>query len=675
MFESKIIQRVKEILNSNEELREKYITDRGGVKRNLVSQDIKKYDEKLLTSLLKDDLIKKSYTSIIDGTTIFKADEFSETFLYKEYWEDSYTKFSNKIGLTSSGKFIDESTDVVLDFPYKDTVLKAGMSKEDVEKKDLEPNEPFLNETLAKPEIDELFEPKILVNAKKYDKDGDHKVTEFSEKDNLIIKGNNLIALHSLEKKYAGKIKVILIDPPYNTGSDSFKYNDNFSNSTWLTFMKNRLEISKKLLSDNGVILISIDENEEAYLKVLCDNIFGKNNFIQNFHIQVRYGNKSLNEKNDFQPIMEYVLAYGKNKNLVKPNKPSKPYDMSKFNLEIKEKDPDKSFEISNHKVDVFMPGSYEINKQKNVNNDFNLFKETWVTGSIYSNTGHGKMYQKVVEPRRNKDGLGCLYKIYGLGEDGLGYRYMTGPQKENAKYGKMYNQVPVEKRNGILDGTYSKSLPIINYYDFSPDYGNIRQEGHVAFNGGKKPEKMLKMFIQMFSNKDDIVLDFHLGSGSTAAAAHKLKRRYIGIEQMNYVEDKAVTRLKNVIQGDKTGISKEVNWQGGGSFVYAELMEKNQGYLDDISNASNLNELNRVYDRMKDNVDFDFRVDLDSFEKDKDKLSFEDQRDMLVKIIDKNQLYYNEANIDDENLHDILSDDDFQFNKSFYGKEDDLNA
>ena len=165
------------------------------------------------------------------------------------------------------------------------------------------------------------------------------------------------------------------------------------------------------------------------------------------------------------------------------------------------------------------------------------------------------------------------------------------------------------------------------------------------------------------------------MGSGTTQAVAMKMGRRFIGIEQMNYINTISVPRLQKVIDGEQGGISKDVDWQGGGSFVYAELMEKNQGYLNDVLNAQNSNELNKVYDRMKDNVDFDFRVDLDSFEKDKDKLSFEDQRDMLVKIIDKNQLYYNEANIDDKNVHDILSDVDYQFNKSFYGKGDDLNA
>src|SRR5699024_9692069 len=216
-------------------------------------------------------------------------------------------------------KFIDESTDVVLDFPYKDTVLKASMSKEDTDKDDLRPDEPFLNEVIAKEEIDVLLDKKILVNAKKYDEDGEHEVDSFSEEDNLIIKGNNLLALHTLKEKYAGKVKLIYIDPPYNTGKDAFNYNDRFNHSSWLTFMQNRLEVAWELLTDDGTIWISIDDfnykdqfnhsswltfmqnklevewelltddgtiwisiddYESHYLKVLSDNIFGRENFL-----------------------------------------------------------------------------------------------------------------------------------------------------------------------------------------------------------------------------------------------------------------------------------------------------------------------------------------------------------------------------------------------------------
>src|SRR5699024_9226542 len=217
-----------------------------------VIQDLDAYNKKLLKEFIQNETIKDNFTVDIEGNTILQTNKLSELFEVDEYWQDSYTKYSKKIGLTASGKFIDESTDVVLDFPYKDTVLKASMSKEDTDKDDLRPDEPFFNEVIAKEEIDVMLDKKILVNAKKYDENGVHEVDSFYEDDNLIVKGNNLLALHTLKEKYAGKVKLIYIDPPYNTGGDSFNYNDKFDHSTWLTFMKNRVEIAYELLSTTG---------------------------------------------------------------------------------------------------------------------------------------------------------------------------------------------------------------------------------------------------------------------------------------------------------------------------------------------------------------------------------------------------------------------------------------
>src|SRR5699024_7443649 len=240
--------------------------------KNKVIQDLDNYEEKLLGAFISNETLKNNFTIDIAGNIVVQTNKLIELFEADEYWQDSYTKYSKKIGLTAGGKFIDESTDVVLDFPYKDTVLKASMSKEDTDKDDLRPDEPVLNEIIAKEEIYILLEKKILVNAKKYDKNGVHEVDSFSEDDNLIMKGNNLLALHTLKEKYAGKVKMIYIDPPYNTGNDSFNYNDQFNHSTWLTFIKNRLEIAYSLLSDEGSIWINIDDDESHYLKVISDS-------------------------------------------------------------------------------------------------------------------------------------------------------------------------------------------------------------------------------------------------------------------------------------------------------------------------------------------------------------------------------------------------------------------
>ena len=192
---------------------DKYFIE-GIVHKSKVIQDLDEYDVALIEAFIGNETVKSNFTINIAGNIVIQTNKLLDLFEADEYWQDSYTKYSKKIGLTAGGKFIDESTDVVLDFPYKDTVLKASMSKEDTDKDDLRPDEPFLNEVIEKEEIDVLLDKKILINAKKYDADGEHEVDSFSEDDNLIIKGNNLLALHTLKEKYAGKVKLIYIDPP-----------------------------------------------------------------------------------------------------------------------------------------------------------------------------------------------------------------------------------------------------------------------------------------------------------------------------------------------------------------------------------------------------------------------------------------------------------------------------
>lgn len=228
---------------------------------NLASQD----DDKLLEFLLSNESFKQRFFTALNSAFIFKKEEFL-SFLNLRLLNASYTKFSNKIGLSTHETFIKKDDKVVLNFAFKDGVIKGGQSKDEDKK-----NEIFFNEILAKDEIDVLFARKALQN---FEFIGQGDLKENLNNANLLIKGNNLLALHSLKKKFANKVKLIYIDPPYNTGNDSFNYNDNFNHSTWLTFMKNRLEIAKDFLRDDGVIFIQCDDNEQAYLKVLCDEIF-----------------------------------------------------------------------------------------------------------------------------------------------------------------------------------------------------------------------------------------------------------------------------------------------------------------------------------------------------------------------------------------------------------------
>ena len=415
--------------------------------------------------------------------------------------------------------------------------------------------------------------------------------------ENLYIEGDNLEVLKILQESYLGKVKMIYIDPPYNTGKD-FIYRDNFQHSQqdedeqigvldeddnrlfentesngrfhsdWCSMIYSRLTMARNMLSDDGVIFISIDDNEYYNLSQICDEVFGTENRLETFHVQVRYGNKSLNEKDDFQKLIEYVLIYAKSRHAFKPKKETEAYKLQKFNLNIMElKSPDKHFKVNGREVDVFLPGSYSITTVDDDQvNTMEFFKETWVTGSIYSGTGHGLVYQQVVEPRIDDDGFGVLYKIYGLGEDGLGYRYMTGPKQQTAKYGKMYNKIPLEKLEGLRAGTYRKEKPILNFYDYSPDFGNIRSEGGIAFNGGKKPVKMLKNILNLIPSSDFICLDFFSGSATTAHAIMQLNaedgghRKFIMVqipEKCNESSEAYKAGYKNICEIGKERIRR----------------------------------------------------------------------------------------------------------------------
>jgi adenine-specific DNA-methyltransferase len=377
---------------------------------------------------------------------------------------------------------------------------------------------------------------------------------------NFLLEGDNLHSLKLLEKTHKEKIDVIYIDPPYNLGKKDFSYNDTFVNeddgykhSKWLSFMNVRLEIAYQLLSKNGLIAISIDETEYAQLKLLCDDIFGEKNRLITFHIQVRYDNKNLNTKNDWQPIMEYILIYAKNKDVFKANKPTETYSIDKFIYSIEELSKGDTFIANERKVKVFKKGEWKLKKH---DTPFTSgLKETWISGSIYSDTGHGSMYKAIVEPRFEIDGAGAVYKIDGLGDDGLGYRYYTNPRSKNGTRGKMYTGIPIIRRQETETGTSVKELPITNLYNLSADFGNIRHEGGTPFNNGKKPVKLIKQLINYHVNKNSTILDFFAGSGTTGHAVMELNkedggnRTYILCtnNENNICEEITYKRLTNI--------------------------------------------------------------------------------------------------------------------------------
>ena len=284
----------------------------GVLNKNKLSELARKYDAKLLNQLMKEENVKNHFfTNLEDGVLVFKKDVFLQFLNNKEFLPDSYTAYKTKIGLgTDNGDYISENNDVVLNFPYKDCILEGGQTKEDTKRQEV-----FFNKTLAPNEINRLLDNKVLTNFKRYDKDGEHEVDSIEENDNFIIKGNNLIALHSLKKRYAGKVKLIYIDPPYNTGNDGFNYNDKFKHSTWLLFMKNRFVIARQLLKNDGVIFVQCDDNEQAYLKVLMDEIFGRDSFVSTIHCQMSttQGMKvKAAQSGNIVKNAEYILVYSK---------------------------------------------------------------------------------------------------------------------------------------------------------------------------------------------------------------------------------------------------------------------------------------------------------------------------------------------------------------------------
>ncbi|MEO2768074.1 site-specific DNA-methyltransferase [Ligilactobacillus ruminis] len=469
-----------------------------------------------------------------------------------------------------------------------------------------------------------------------------------------------MIALHSIKRRYAGKVKMIYVDPPYNTNEDGFAYNDRFSRSAWLTFIKNRVDIAMDLLEDTGVILLQVSFHQYPYLRTLLDTMLGENRHVFDMNVLVRHPQRNLTVDKPFNDVMEYTLIYSKNPNFEMP-KQVEEKKVDKYNkiVSVNGK-PDEIREMGGKKVEIYFPNKISVKKADPDKN--NLHRET-VRGSIREKNSSGRYYVANIEPLIEKYPASTLFKVPDIGDDGLGFRYFELPKK-NLKNGAYYQGMPQSSK--------VTKKPYPNFMDFVEKYNSVNNEGVYSFRNGKKPEALIGKYIDIFTDIDDIVLDFFMGSATTQAVAMKMGRRFIGIEQMDYIETISVPRLQKVIEGEQGGISKDVGWQGGGSFVYAELMEKNQGYLHDLQKATNVKELMRVYDRMKENADFDFRLDLEKFEEELPKLgSVEERRKELVRILDKNQLYYNYANIDDADVRDLITDSDYQFNKSFYNDKD----
>lgn len=413
------------------------------------------------------------------------------------------------------------------------------------------------------------LEPRLLIDTPEYSF-GDVEIGTLPNgkpwHGNMLIHGDNLLALRALEDNFSGAVKCIYIDPPYNTGSAFEHYDDNIEHSIWLSLMRERLIILRNLLSEDGFICCEIDDSEGQYLKVLMDEIFGRSNYLTTFYVRVRYPDKTLKQDMDFHKEIEQIHIYRKSIS-AKPNRPSKKADYSKFNFFFEEGTPSKTVVLGGKQVDIFEAGSWSVSKSEGSEDGR---KEIWATGTILDGNSSGRFFRDYLTGRYEEDGYGVLYKVHGIGDDKFDFRYFTGPQKLGATKGKYYQGVPLSQLNDPNAVAYS---PINNFYDFAANFGNCRTEGGVDFRGGKKPELLIRTILEWFSNESDLVIDSFLGSGTTAAVAHKMNRKWIGIEFGEQAYSHCFTRLKSIVSNnDKTGISKSINWQGGGGFKFYEL-------------------------------------------------------------------------------------------------------
>lgn len=666
-----LLEELKSVLKKDERL----VSDDKLLKNRIVELGLK-LDKDLIRLLLSNKKIKEHFFTEVDSTLVFDKEKFMQFVDNKEFLPDSYTSFKNKIGLTTNNEYLAKSGEVVLSWPYKDCVLEGGM--EDPEEKGRK--EIFWNEILAPDEIDRLLDPKVLTNFKRIDAKGEHKVEEIKPTDNLIIRGNNLLALHSLKKRFAGKVKLIYLDPPYNTGSDEFRYNDSFNESTWLTFMKNRLEVAKDLLRNDGSIIIQISDIEVSNLRILMDEIFGKNNFINKISVKTRSpsGFKTVN-LGVFESA-EYLLLYGKNK------------ELCNYDTQYEETTYDQNYRyvILNPEDSVYNWKYETIDEIVSKEVGFESVKEaknSWGTKIFTDKKGDYALKNADKVFRFTEINIDAGKETLDVKEESL-----KNPDKIYVVKREDYDDRIILHGNEItfyikkvkeIDGELKPTTILTNIWtDIA--WEGIANEGGVKLKRGKKPEKVLRRLIDMITSPSDMVLDFFMGSGTTCAVAHKMGRQYIGVEQLDYGENSAPIRLKNVIgkanskgklsetieDYDQSGISNEVDWKGGGDFVYCELKELNGEFIQKIREAKDTKELLKIWEEMKTHAFLSYKInpkDVDENAEEFKDLSLEDQKKFLIECLDKNALYVNYSEIEDKQYN--VSKEDIELNNKFYGR------
>lgn len=635
-FEDKLIDLLKRL--------PKFVDEKtGNILRNEVVNSALKIDKELISLLITDKEVKEKFFSEIKGVLVFDTNKFIDYVQDKEFLDDSYTKFKNKIGLTIDGKFIGERGEIALSFPFKDCVLEGGMAKEDEKR-----NEIFFNEVLAQDQINRLLDTKVLTNFKRYSTKGEENVTDFKRdkegtiRENLVIKGNNLLALYSLKEQFQGKIKLIYIDPPYNIGKGDFGYNDNFNHSTWLTFMKNRLEIAKELLSKEGLIFISISQEELCHLKIMCDEIF-ESSFVTIISVE----SPSYVETTDIVKMNEFLLVYKKDRNY------SLFGDIKKTEGRGTVGNEDQTIPTiefpAGLRVEGVKDGIYKDTRKLGGNEDINLIskeiivengklKKSVILKARWRNPNDmKKFFENNCNPIINKFKK-KIVEVYIKGD-----RFMPYTIKES---GEKLPSLLVSKNIKGINAKGSKELnEIMPDFDFShPKHTNLIK------------------YILKFTNEDDIVLDFFAGSATTAQAVLDISneelehRQFIIIEQMDYVDKSTKRVLKTILKNGKD------------NFILCELMKFNKEAIEKIGEAKDTATLLKLWRKMCEKYFLNYNIEIKKFNDNIEefkKLQIGDQKKILVEMLNKNQLYVNLSDIEDAQFN--VSKGDKELNKKFY--------
>jgi adenine-specific DNA-methyltransferase len=641
-------------------------------------------DKKLIELLLNHPETKEKFFMEVSGSYVFKTKEF-KFFIEENKVNNSYTRFANKIGLSDGDQLIKDKNEVVLNFPYKDCVLQGGQKDnegkvtyfeydEDVTKtqkkkknfeeetyneKTTDREEIFFNQILAQDEIDRLRDDKAFINWKRYYKNSVEDVNDIKRdsqnniKENIVIEGNNYLALNSLKSQFTGKVKAVIIDPPYyfeksNKNHDSFVYNSNFKLSTWLVFIKNRLEIAKKLMRDDGLIFVSIDDGGQPYLKVLMDEIYGKDNFIANLPTIMNL--KGNNDEFGFAGTHEYTVVYAKNKDKAKIYQ--FPVDEKTIYEEWEED------EIGYYKKGANLKATgTNAPREKRPN----LFYPIYVNPET-----------KEISLKKESEDYIEVYPITN-GEE-MSWRWSKKKIK-NEKYNVIVNtsgeQISFyKKQRPKLDDLPTKKPKTIFY---KPEYssGNGTKQikeffGEKIFNN-PKPVELIKDFVLLSTKEDDIILDFFAGSGTTAHAALSLNeddggnRQFILIEQMDYVESVTVPRVQKVMQ--KEDIDN--------SFLYFELAKWNRKAKNKINNCDSLEELKILFDELYNKYFLNYNLKIKEFkeevinEEDFKQLSLKEQKKMFLSMLDLNQMYVQKSEMEDKKYG--IGKKDQKLTKMFY--------